>query len=203
MTGKQDKTKRFNCKVFDDWERALPFIDLPKYHHYIRSYPELLKASKCLANEFKEKSVPMIAHLAYGWMPTILKYSWEIEQDSKIYEAVSAKTTTDGLNVVESIEHSPTNNAWVGMSKTLHFLNPEIFPILDSNVAKVLGVFSSGNEKDTYKDYMDFVFSKMNESFVNEFRDGFYKKAGYKISKVRAVEFILFAIEKTNAPQGS
>ena len=99
------------------------------------------------------------------------------------------------MSLVEKIQFPPTNNAWVGMSKTLHFLNPDMFPIWDSKVAKVLGVSPTKmSKKDVYIDYMKFIFLNIDEHFVDVVRREFKNKTNYDISKVRAVEFTLFVI---------
>lgn len=180
-----------NASVFDEWEKALRFID--PTNHYIRSYPELLDASTCLVKEFQERAIPMVAYLVYGWMPKILSYSRNSYQDDKIYKSVFAETEDDALEVLDAIEYPPTNNAWVGMSKTLHFLNPEIFPIWDSKVAKVLGVPPTQmGKKEVYKNYVTFIFQHINDPFVERVIKEFGQVTGYQISKVRAVEFVLF-----------
>lgn len=183
----------FDTAVFEGWTKSLRFID--PTNHYIRSYPELLDASKCLVQRFEERAIPMVAYLVYGWMPKILSYSRDTYQDDKIYQAVLAKTEKDALRVLDSIEYPPTNNAWVGMSKTLHFLNPEVFPIWDSKVAKVLGIPTTQmGKKEVYKNYLSFIFQNMNSSFVDTVRTEFKSVTGYQITKVRAVEFVLFVM---------
>ncbi len=183
----------FNKEVFNDWEKSLSFIE--PSNHYIFSYPELIQATDCLAKNFGEKSIPMVAHLVYGWMPKILTYSRKINQDKEIFKATLANNQNEALSVVEKIQFPPTNNAWVGMSKTLHFLNPDMFPIWDSKVAKVLGVSPAKmGKKDIYIDYMKFIFSNIDEYFVDVVRREFKNKTNYDISKVRAVEFTLFVI---------
>ena len=191
----------FDNKVFDNWESVLPAIN--STDNYISSYPKLIEAAKCLNDNFGEKSVPMVAYLAYGWMPTILKYSGNIDKDRGIFKAATAKTEDEALEAIEKIQGSPTNNAWVGLSKTLHFFNPTIFPIWDSKVANALNLFSYDKirGKDMYVKYMEFVSLNTGQRFVNIVREEFKAKAGYQISKVRAVEFTLFAIGKIKTKQ--
>ena len=187
------KQVSFDSSVFEKWSKALPLID--PTNHYIRSYPELIDASKCLVEEFGERAIPMVAYLVYGWMPKILSYSRDTYQDDRIYRGVFAKTEEDALQVLDSIEYPPTNNAWVGMSKTLHFLNPEIFPIWDSKVAKVFGIPTTQmGKKEVYKNYLSFVSQNVNSSFVDPVRTEFKNVTGYHITKVRAVEFVLFVM---------
>ena len=41
---------------------------------------------------------------------------------------------------IKGFKGEPINNSWVGLSKALHFINPEIFPIWDKNVAELFGI---------------------------------------------------------------
>ena len=91
----------FNSAVFDDWQKSLSFID--PSNNYIFSYPELLQATNCLAKNFGEKSVPMVAHLVYGWMPKILTYSRKVDQDKEIFKATTASNQAEAYGVVEKI----------------------------------------------------------------------------------------------------
>ena len=182
----------FDRNIFNNWEKSISFID--PSNHYIVSYPELIQATDCLTKNFGEKSVPMVAHLVYGWMPKILTYSRKIYQDKDIFRATEVNDQNEALSVVEKIQFPPTNNAWVGMSKTLHFLNPNFFPIWDSKVAKVLGVKNKMGKKDVYLDYMKFIFSNKDEQFVSLVQKEFKRKTNYEISKVRAIEFTLFVM---------
>ena len=185
----------FNNHVFRDWVSVLNNIE--PSDRYIVSYPELLNASSCLAQNFGAKSVPMVAHLVYGWMPKVLSFSREPDQNSEIFKAVRAKTKTEALKVIQSIEFPPTNNAWVGMSKTLHFFNPSMFPIWDSKVAKVFGISAyKMSSKDIYLDYVEFIFSNTKEEFVSIIQSEFKDRVGYEVSEVRALEFTLFNLGK-------
>ena len=69
--------------------------------------------------------------------------------------------------------NSPVNNSWIGLSKVLHFINPDIFPIWDSRVAKCFNMLYpyQFNKKDIYE-----------------------SESNYGISQVRALEFLLFTI---------
>jgi len=79
----------------------------------------------------------------YGWMPTILKSAGIADaidrEDGRLVRFLNAARLAKkpGLSV-EDIELISvfTNNSTVGASKLLHFLNPRVFPIWDSRVAK-------------------------------------------------------------------
>ena len=79
-----------------------------------------------------------------------------------ILDAFDVKTSRDARNFVEGFASSPINDSCVGLSKSLHFINPEIFPIWDSNVAKTFGLQGyhyQVNKIQDYGCYIDFCHS--------------------------------------------
>ena len=69
-----------------------------------------------------------------------IPYSFKLFDKETILDAFDVKRPEDARNFVEGFASSPINNSCVGLSKSLHFINPEIFPIWDSNVAKTFGL---------------------------------------------------------------
>ena len=119
-------------------------------NHYLNSYCSLLKVSQSLCKQakgdpgFRNNAIVAVAHMAYGWMPTTLKkcdIDDEIkrEDEKTILDAFDVKTSGDARKFVEGFASSPINDSCVGLSKALHFINPEFFPIWDSNVAQIFG----------------------------------------------------------------
>lgn len=161
---------------------------------YLRTYPELLRSTAILAKEMGEDALPAIAHMAYGWMPTILKKF----SDSKpriVGPATGCRSFEEASELIQSLEDSPINNSWVGMSKVLHFINPEFFPIWDSRVAKHFDLkITQVNKKNHFLEYLTFVAKHRNKDEVKKVEEAFVKEAGYSVSDVRACEFILFSV---------
>jgi len=169
---------------------------------YLKSYPKLLNAAKSLLN-LKEDSILPISHLAYAWMPTILTYNKE-NIDIEVFEktvcsAASVKNQYDAIELLDVLpETSPINNSWIGLSKVLHFINPDLFPIWDSRVAACFNKFNQQayNKKNIYIDYCNFIFQYLNTRKVQRVKSVYEKKASYSISSIRALEFLLFGIGK-------
>ena len=172
---------------------------------YLKSYPFLLKASETLCEDAKTSSntsqhaFVAIAHMVYGWMQTIL--------DNCDFEQLSGETFLSALEVDGSekahkfvcrFENSPIHNSWVGLSKTLHFINPEFFPIWDSNVARALKIDSQHQmtKRSLYCTYINHCHSILESSVVSkqigDVREHFRVKLGYEVTELRALEFILF-----------
>ncbi|MCY4148586.1 MAG: hypothetical protein OXF73_04400 [Gammaproteobacteria bacterium] len=131
---------------FPNFESALKSLD-----HYVVSYPYLVQVSKFQCKQwnknkenasFKKNAIFSIAHMAYGWIPSILK---KCDIDVKvcnvdtvtILKAHEIDSCKKAAKFVRKFKESPINtkDAWVGLSKVLHFINPKFFPIWDTNVA--------------------------------------------------------------------
>jgi len=83
--------------------------------------------------------------MVYGWMPTIpFSKSDFLPIDTK-YIKILNKAFKHKKNVIFSLEELSqltkyTNNSIVGLSKMLHFMNPKVYPIWDSNIARVFNI---------------------------------------------------------------
>ena len=169
-------------------------------HHYVKSYPLLLKSTAHLCDAMGSNAVPGVAHIVYGWMPTILKnLTFDDHINDHLIAARQINDFQSAFNLVDGLETSPINNSWVGLSKVLHFINPEFFPIWDSVVAKNFGVSDYKiKQKKIYTNYMKFISENLEFKSVSTVQDLFEKRANYTISNVRACEFILFTAPKNN-----
>lgn len=91
----------------------------------------------------------ILAHAAYGWMPRILRIgSVFFDNKKEILEAVDGLSSFGSSSCNEEkfeemlkklkIVAGFTNNSFVGASKFLHFIYPNLFAIWDSKICKVL-----------------------------------------------------------------
>ena len=161
---------------------------------YLRTYPALIKSTAILAKEMGEDALPAIAHMAYGWMPTILK-KFSDSQPGIVGPATECRSFEEASELIKSLDDSPINNSWVGMSKVLHFINPDFFPIWDSRVAKHFDLkITQVNKKNHFIEYLNFVEENRKSVAVKRVREAFAKEAGYEVTDVRACEFILFSV---------
>lgn len=193
--------------IIENLAEIKPKID-PE-NRYIKSYPSLLKVSQFLCEQAKTKAITeddailTIAHMVYGWMPRVLgTCQLEAEQikchkqNLSILDAIGV-SSKQAKDFVDGFEYSPINNSWVGLSKALHFINPEVFPIWDSNVAEIFDIKrgsyrSEEQKKQDYLDYIEFCHSILELPAVSKIQETFKKDAGQKVSKIRALEYILF-----------
>ncbi len=73
---------------------------------------------------------------AYSWMPTIPKIPEKV--DSSKVVAILQRLKSDATDLEKSLPEliALVNNSIVGTSKVLFFLNPTLYPILDSRTVK-------------------------------------------------------------------
>lgn len=184
-------------RIVEEAQQCADNIDYK--NHYIRSYPLLLKSTKTLYEELGDAAVPAIAHLAYGWMPTIPKNLNFCKKSSKrVLEALDICSTENSVQYILDWTTPPINNSWVGSSKVLHFINPEAFPIWDSKVAGHFNVNGSSVTKsaECYAQYIHFCKEMADiETAVSTVQAAFIENACYSVSKIRAIEFILFSLK--------
>ena len=174
------------------YPEAIRCIDASE--QYLRTYPQLLRSTALLAKEMGEDALPAISHMAYGWMPTILKKFSDSEPDI-VGPATGCRSFEEASALIQSLDDSPINNSWVGMSKVLHFINPEVFPIWDSRVAKHFDLkITQVNKKNNFLEYLTFVEENRKSDAVKRVQEAFVKEVGYSVTDVRACEFILFSV---------
>jgi len=105
---------------------------------YGDTYRALIKLASASSDDPYYDAALSLACAVYGWMPTILKGSkiQELGSAFSLKKIKSIKSWEEAeLFLLEIDDVAPINNSWVGTSKFLHFLNPDIFPIWDSRVA--------------------------------------------------------------------
>ena len=163
---------------------------------YLRCYPKILEAAKTLNDDQYGNSITFLAHAVYGWMPTVLKTvevsGFFLIDQNPIYVLRKTHLFEDLIERLPS--KSPINNSWIGLSKFLHFLNPEVFPIWDSRVAKHFGLKNNSkyNKKDCYEIYAKWLINFSEEHDFQFLKERILVKYGYAISSIRAAELSLF-----------
>jgi hypothetical protein len=170
---------------------------------YYNAYSDLLGFFKKLDLQ-NEQNVVGAAHAVYGWMPTILKKETNAKElvaftrDLRKIESgpnqrkFALDQLRERLHITKAI-----NRSTVGTSKFLHFVEPEIFPIWDSNIALAFEVSSKIDDPDTYLAYCEAVHQYLDKNpelnWPSQLPDG--------ISDVRKIEFCLYAYGKSHKPK--
>ncbi len=174
-------------------EKQSDSICIDKTDSYIISYPFLIdhfnKIDPITLNDFVT-----LCHIIYGWMPRILRLKLNNEQ--KILEIVN-KAKTENILTESEINSlvGVINRSLVGTSKLLHFINPNIYPIIDSKIFEFLTgkkVNKYSLKAEYYLDYQKKIYSVIkNEKFIS-IHEKIEEKLHYSITAVRAAELIIF-----------
>lgn len=179
-----------------------PNTTIMKDDSYILSYPHLLSyfASKQVLSA---EDVVRGAHMAYGWMPTVLDLypeSPNIDLDTGarlLNQAKSSGSLTDGE--IEQLARL-INNSLVGASKLLHFVSPQHFPIWDSKIYAFVFQEKPHNYRvsqvSKFRQYLAQLEQLRKDTRFASFHTSVNQKVGYAVSEIRALELVMFL----NAP---
>lgn len=213
--------KNFQCcdKDVSDTNNASYLLSYPCYVNYFKK-----------KNELNSDDVLIGVGFAFCWMPTTWKNKAEYSSNQQV-----SKETVEFINWVINV--SPTthelrtdcgldikklnaikpffNNSIVGLSKLMHFVNPEVFPIFDSHVYRFLRLVagkgpvkaidnSALNQQAAYCDYVKLVhqviaeddFKKNIDLYKNMIKvDG---QTLFPITPVRVCEQLMYLIGKNH-----
>ena len=119
-------------------------IALDRNVYYAETYDSMIKFFSMNKEVFDKDTFYQGLNMIYGWMPTIPKNSKPVNDDSICIELLKKayyhkpNTTFTKKDYQELIPY--VNNSIVGLSKMLHFINPNVYPIWDSNIAYIFGL---------------------------------------------------------------
>lgn len=175
---------------------------------YFDTYPDLLAAAAKLATG-DDGDVAAIANLAYGWMPRVLRAvdasrRWPATRRDLAAlgrSAVAVRDVRDGVQLLKDRpSRAPIHGSWVGLSKFLHFLNPEVFPIWDSKVAAHWpGNNEWHNRKRVYLDYLEFCHhTPLRRALIPRVNEAIKSCEREPVTPIRALELALFISSPAN-----
>lgn len=173
------------------------YLNLDKSNSYIQSYPVFLNFFKGIENIEKEHLV-ISAHFVYGWMPTIIHL--ELEDLKKILEILNKVKCGEYVdkNEIEILKTS-INNSMVGLSKLLHFINPEDYAIWDSRIFRYITKKKSTygiDRPDYYLAYLDKLRSISSLESYQELHSLISNHFDYPLTPMRAIEVMMFESDK-------
>lgn len=179
-----------------------PHPPIPKGNSYIVSYPHILAYFKH-RELFDVADLVLGAHIAYGWMPTVLELHPgppNITLDTGAQLLTGAKRCGVLANSEIEALASLINNSLVGASKLLHFVAPEKFAIWDSKIYAFIFRQEPYNYRVNsvvrYRDYLNTLATIQADGRFDQFHAAVNAKVGYDVSALRAIELIMFL----NAP---
>ncbi|MBU2889858.1 hypothetical protein [Celeribacter halophilus] len=170
---------------------------------YLDAYRALLLFAQSVKDDDRHDGLLSLAFAAYGWMPTILgQCDMALFKSQKpICEIRALDNKCEARKFLVSMgDKAPINGSWVGTSKVMHFLNPKLFPIWDSRVAKNFDLRwpYQINSKRNYLCYFDFVHIEIlkDHSWFAVVEKEINEKYDYSPTLVRCLELMLFARER-------
>ncbi len=169
-----------------------------KTKSYIFSYREFIKYFRDL-NIIIKHNVVIGINFSYGWMPRIFEFKSEI--DNEIIEILNKAKQGKSLNENELKKlRSCFNNSCVGMSKLLHFINPNVFAIWDSHIYSYLTKkskkLSSKTDVKEYLEYLNLCKEITEKKKYSEIHKLIVDNVGYDMTKYRTFELAIFLISK-------
>lgn len=180
----------------DEIERLLISFNVSHdntFKSYMTSYPEFVSYFQKLSKEITKHEMIIGINFVYGWMPTILKNI----DDSYFKECLKILNKAKGQKTLDSNDFEMLkktfNNSIVGTSKLLHFINPEKYPIWDSNVCRFL--FKKNIEVNRvclYEKYLNWSNEIILSDIFEDIHMKIIKKVGSPVSKMRAIELLCF-----------
>ena len=208
--------KQMNFEWFKSRIGNLDYSNPDTNRSYQYSYPYLINYFKD-ADTLNKEHLVIGAHAVYGWMPTILNLKkHENDTDSSEINLNDEIVLLNKAKKGESLDEKELdllkrriNNSMVGLSKLLHFVNPDNYAIWDSRIY----IFISGNKTasgiDSPKNYLEYLegckriacekeFSEYrNENPFSFENEGLYHDI--EISDFRYIELALFRVTPCTA----
>lgn len=156
------------------------------YYHFVKYFGD--------KQQLTEHDLVIAANFTYGWMPTILKF-----KSDGFVAAVTIINKARGPHRISDEELETLkklmNNSIVGVSKLLHFINPNVYAIWDSRVCN----FLIGKphpykvqEAKLFWSYLDLCQKVAMDSAFQSVHEKYKKKLGYEVTPIRTVEQIMF-----------
>lgn len=156
------------------------------YCHFIKYFNE--------RDEITEHDLIIGANFTYGWMPTILNFKSDEfgSAVSILNRAKELERITDAqLNTLKKL----INNSLVGVSKLLHFVNPDVYAIWDSRICKFLTGRAYKHKVEMthlFWSYLDLCKRVSSDPEFKIIHERYKEKIGFEVSPMRTVEQIMF-----------
>ena len=165
---------------------------------YIISYPHILSYFSAL-EAIGEADVVRGAHMAYGWMPTVLDL-YPDNPNKTLVEIAELLTQAKNNNPLSEAQiqdvASVVNNSLVGASKLLHFVAPHKYAIWDSKIYAFVHEKKAYNYRvnnvNLYIEYLEVLEGLEKEDGFGSFYQSVNKKIGYDVFSKRAIEMVMF-----------
>lgn len=173
-------------------KRNICNVQLNQNDSYLLSYPHFIDYFK-QKDKLTKKDLICGVFMVYGWMPTILKRN---DCNYEIIEILNfVKNNNDVLSEDNLRKLLPfANKSMVGLSKLLHFINPEVYPIWDRKICKYFYSTSHNYQIQNVSNYLKYT-NAIHKALEFELPEEFNlikKQLDYNISDIRLIEISIF-----------
>ncbi len=183
-----------------------PNVNEPRAITYLMTYPSLCAHGAVVSNDLQK--FHQLAVMAYGWMPRVVRLDPHYIQSAHEALQQAQCATAENYSLVSISALANCMRSVVGASKMLHFTNPSVFPIWDSNIERSRlrnePPYNHMSNIENYLKYVNEVHSVRGEenfdSFYTAFSDALSARLTtsrinpYNVSEVRAIEAALFEL---------
>lgn len=180
--------------------KAAKTFQLNKDDSYLVSYPHFLAYFKAL-DEIQLPHLVIASHFVYGWMPTILDLN--LSKKEEVLGLLNKVKNEDyALGGKElGLLKSTINNSLVGVSKLLHFINPQAYAIWDSRIIRFVTGNSTSYGIDDPEKYLEYLKGLRNITSHEDY-PALHQQIEqqlpyqYTVTPFRATEMIMFEAHK-------
>jgi len=150
---------KFAQVIFEIIKQDTEKLSISTSDSYIKAYPEFIQYFQELDSIEKHQLI-ISSHFVYGWMPTIITLN--ITQIDEVLLLLNRAKNGEELTVKElGILKGCINNSMVGLSKLLHFINPEKYAIWDSRIFRYLTGKKSQYGIDRPELYLEYELNRL------------------------------------------
>ena len=156
------------------------------YYHFVKYFEG--------KDEITEHKLVVGANFTYGWMPTIMNFK---SDDFQL--AVTILNKAKGIERISNEDilllKGLINNSLVGVSKLLHFINPDVYAIWDSRVCNFLTGKTHKYKVETpnlFWSYLDLCKRVSLDPAFEPIHERYKEKVGFEITPMRTIEQIMF-----------
>lgn len=169
--------------------------DQVSYHQSYSSFINFFESKS--KSELNLDDIVIGMSFTYSWMPTMLTIDILDGQGSRLVSVLNkVHLSKEYLNENDLRDlKKAMNNSLVGSSKLLHFISPEIYPILDSRVMEFLFGGSSYEritQPQFYLDYVEYMRNLAKHPVVTNITKKLNLELESNLSSLRALEFSMY-----------
>lgn len=184
-------------------ERLESDLKALKYHSendsYLQTYPEFIRYFKSIPHgQISEHHLVIASHFVYGWMPTIIHLGTEKLEETLFYFRAAHAGTLLNEEELHKLKWV-INNSMVGLSKLLHFMNPQTYAIWDSRIFRYATGKKTSYGIDQPANYLTYL-NRLQELKDHPEYMGLHRQIedhyGQELTPMRAMELVMFESDK-------